>query len=163
MAPIPTRAPFERVFALLWSLELMWMDWVIVCWSLEMSSPVAVPKGTSQIASFGLRRRGLVQMPFWSRSMRFGVPARVMSSGLGPGLVTGRGEGGAFCGSGASGSRLELESGAAFCARAEGWSRRDAAKKSGSNSLFGVTSIGERFEVALHFFAKDATPRRRLP
>jgi hypothetical protein len=62
------------------------MAWFMVCWSLPIIIPVEIPKGTSHSASEGLRRRGLVQIAFWSLRKRLGVPERVTGSG---GLVAG--------------------------------------------------------------------------
>jgi len=96
---------FESVLKCCRSLALMWISEFIVCWSLPIIVPVTAANGRSHIASKGLTCSGLVQIAFWSRRIRFGVPRKVIGAGFG-------GSGGAgmglLCGSGASGSEVEV-------------------------------------------------------
>jgi hypothetical protein len=48
---------------------------------------------------------GLVQIAFWSRRMRFGVPRKVIGAGFGSSAGPGMGS---LCGSGASGKEVEI-------------------------------------------------------
>src|SRR5260370_39582970 len=81
----------------------MWISEFMVCWSLPIIVPVTAARGRSQNASAGLRCSGLVQIAFWSKRIRFGVPRKVIGSGFGGGAGAGMGLG-LFCGLGASGS-----------------------------------------------------------
>src|ERR1700692_899225 len=79
----------------------MWISEYIVCWSLPIIVPVTAAKGRSHIASTGFTCSGLVQIAFWSKRIRFGVPRKVTGAGFGASAGPGRG---LLCGSGASGS-----------------------------------------------------------
>jgi hypothetical protein len=112
--------------------------------------PVTAPRGRSHIASSGFTCSGLVQMAFWSKRIRFGVPRKVIGAGFGGSAGAGRG---LLCGSGASGSEVEVAVamstvgrwGAAFWAGQSGpvASRRVAAKQKEALSLGCVKGIGK--------------------
>src|SRR3981189_765010 len=72
----------------------MWISEFIVCWSLPIMVPVTAARGRSHIASSGLTCRGLVQMAFWSKRIRFGVPRRVIGADFGARARAGDGVGG---------------------------------------------------------------------
>src|SRR5260370_12514269 len=82
----------------------MWISEFIVCWSLPIIVPVTAARGRSHIASAGFTCRGLVQMAFWSKRIRFGVPRKVIGAGFGASAGAAMG---LLCGSGASGSEVE--------------------------------------------------------
>jgi hypothetical protein len=93
-----------------------------------MRVPVAAERGRSQVASRGLIWNGLVQIAFWSRRIRFGVPAKVIGSDF---LGGAGADGGVFCGWGASGRRLKPLGVAVLCAgqKLAVPSKREAARK----------------------------------
>src|SRR5580704_3792506 len=83
----------------------MWISAVIVWWSLPIIVPVTAARGRSHIASIGFTCSGLVQIAFWSKRIRFGVPSKVIGAGFGASAGPGRG---LLCGSGASGSEVGI-------------------------------------------------------
>src|SRR5882757_7536356 len=125
----------------------MWISEFIVCWSLPIIVPVTAAKGRSQNASWGLTCSGLVQIAFWSRRIRFGVPRKVIGGGFG-------GSGGAgmglLCGSGAFGREVGAVASAisglgALLWAGQSWtvaSRRVAVRQREALSLGCVTGMG---------------------